>query len=330
MKNMFNPYVNVIKKAIDKDPKFSQKLFSKNIKDRDFDLSYLTSLRAELPSWQDINESSRLIKGLDVESTLTNKLSELGSHPDFSYLKETGETENHWIITGFVDVKKSTQMFNRFTKSTVALITEGIVKASIFAVNLCGGYVHRIQGDGLMVYFGGKNHEKSNAIKDALKAFSLISYFVKNDLKEYFEQKGINNIHTRAALDIGFNNQVLWHYSGIGNSGEVTTCSLYTSLVPKMQSHASVNGVVVGQQVVNQIENKKYFEEKNKPIWDFEDGRTYSQYDFDWERFIVDNDLAVQDINGQLFLKNDDQNSNLVPSHLSSIAIKNKPYFGGV
>ena len=69
----------------------------------------------------------------------------------------------------------------KFTLQTVALITEGIVKASIFAVNLCGGYVHRIQGDGLMVYFGGKNIEKKQATKDALKAFALISYFVKND-----------------------------------------------------------------------------------------------------------------------------------------------------
>ena len=166
-------------------------------------------------------------------------------------MKGTQESENHWIITGFVDVCKSTQLFNRFTKATVALITEGIVKASIFAVNLCGGYVHRIQGDGLMVYFGGKNIDKLDAIKDALKAFSLISFFVKNDLKDYFEENGIKEVHTRAALDIGFDNQVHWHYSGIGEAGEVTTCSLYTSLVPKMQSNAKINGVVVGQQTVN-------------------------------------------------------------------------------
>lgn len=325
MSNILNPYFNVIKKAVNQDPKFITKKFSNTV-DEDFDLSYLKGLRAELQSLESLNESVNLVKGMGAPNI--NDLPRLGDHPDFAYLRGTQETESHWILTGFVDVKKSTQLFNKFTKSTVALITEGIVKASIFAVNLCGGYVHRIQGDGLMVYFGGKNIEKLQATKDALKAFSIISYFVKNDLKDFFESQGIKDIHTRAGLDLGHNNQVLWLYSGIGNAGEVTTCSLYTSLVPKMQAKAKSNGVVVGQNTVNQLSNKKYFTEKTNPIWDYEDGRVYSQYDFDWEKYLVDNNLAIQDRYGRLILNlGSTNNTSLNPAYLKPIAEVNKPYY---
>lgn len=179
-----------------------------------------------------------------------------------------------------------------------------------------------------MVYFGGKNIEKLQATKDALKAFAIISYFVKNDLKDFFESQRIRDIHTRAGLDMGHNNQVLWLYSGIGNAGEVTTCSLYTSLVPKMQAKAKSNGVVVGQNTVNQISNKKYFTEKPNPIWDYEDGRFYNQYDFDWEKYLVDNNLAVQDRYGNLVLNLRNTNtSSLNPAHLKPIAEVSKPYY---
>ncbi|WP_299159161.1 hypothetical protein [uncultured Tenacibaculum sp.] len=324
MNNIFNPYLDVIKKAVNKDPKSINRLYSNS--DSDFDLSYIKDLRAELPTLKNMNESVQLMKGLGTPS-IVNDLPSLGCHPNFSHLRGTQETENHWIIAGFVDVKKSTQLFNRFTKATVALITEGIIKASIFAVNLCGGYVHRIQGDGLMVYFGGRGIEKLEATKNALKAFSLISYFVKNDLKEYFETNGIKEIHTRAAIDLGHDNQVLWLYSGLGEAGEVTTCSLYTSLVPKMQSNAVTNGIVVGQHIVSQLSKDKYFNKKSKPIWDFEDGRYYYQFDFDWERYIVDNDLAVQNYDGKLFLKTESRTTNFNPINLAPIAEKSKPYF---
>ncbi|GAL64830.1 adenylate/guanylate cyclase domain-containing protein [Algibacter lectus] len=323
--NIFNPYLDVIKKAVEKDPKRMNKLFNLHQEDSDYELTYIKDLRAELPGLENLNESARLIKGLGTPAI--TDLPKLGSHPDFSYLRGTTNTEKHWIISGFVDVRKSTQLNNRFTLQTVALITEGIVKASIFAVNLCGGYVHRIQGDGLMVYFGGKNIEKKQATKDALKAFALISYFVKNDLKEYFEANGIKDIFTRAGLDLGHDNQVLWMYSGLGEAGEVTTSSLHTSLAPKMQATALNNGIVVGQHILNQLTNDKYFKQKSKPIWDYEDGRFYNHYDFDWEKYITENDFAVQDQNGNVILTIGSPNAKLDPINLAPIASINKPYF---
>lgn len=325
--SVFNPYLNVIKKAVQQDPKLKQKLFSAEQEDSSFDTSYIKALRNELPNSKSLNESLSLIKGMGAP--VLGDLPGLGNHPDFKHLRYTDETEDHWIISGFIDVKDSTKLFNRFTKATVALITEGIVQASIFAVNLCDGYVHRIQGDGLMVYFGGKNKDKTESVKNALKAFAMISYFVKNDLKDFFAANSVTEIFTRAGLDLGHNNQVRWLYSGSGNTGEVTTCSLHTSLAPKMQSNAINNGIVVGQNIVNQMTVRKYFTEKRKPIWDYGDGRTYSQYDFNWDVYITDNGLGVQDRYGNIVLTIGDslQKQSLDKTYLEPIAKLSKPYF---
>lgn len=325
--SIFKPYLNVIKKAVDKDERNNYiKLFSKQ-PESDFDTSYINELRNELPGLENLNESSRLVKGLNAP--VVENLPRLGNHPDFANLQYTNNTEKHWIISAFVDVKKSTQLYNNFALATVALITESIIKASILAVNLCGGYVHRIQGDGLMVYFGGKNIEKKQATKDALKAFSMISYFVKNDLKDYFDSQGIKEIYTRAGIDLGHDNQVLWMYSGLGNSGEVTTCSLHTSLAPKMQANATSNGIVTGQNIINQISSSdKYFKVKSKPIWDYGNGKFYDQYDFNWERYLVDNDFAKQNIGGDLILNIGNPITPILnPAYLSPIAEINKPYY---
>ncbi|MFD2529159.1 hypothetical protein [Polaribacter marinaquae] len=325
--SIFNPYLDVIKKAIDKDPKQNNiRLFSEQ-PESDFDTSYIKALRNELPGLEKLNESSRLVKGLNALEI--ENLPRLGNHPDFADLRNTSDTEKHWIISAFVDVQKSTQLHNRFTLATAALITESIVKASIFAVNLCGGYVHRIQGDGLMVYFGGKKIDKGQATKDALKAFAMISYFVKNDLKEYFESMNIKDISTRTGIDLGHDSQVLWMYSGLSNSGEVTTCSLHTSLAPKMQANATSNGIVTGQNIVNQISSSdKYFKVKNSTIWDYEDGRFYNQYDFNWEKYLVDNEFAKQNIDGDLILNIGNTLAPILnPAHLRPIAEINKPYF---
>lgn len=327
--NLFENYKNVIRKAVENDPTRRNKAYGLSEPLLESNRQYLASLRNELPGMELTSEMKLLAREMGVSEVFTYH--PLGSHPDFVNLKGTDLVEQHWIISGFIDVKGSTKLFNEFTKGTVRLITETIIKASILSVNLCGGYVHRIQGDGLMVYFGGKHVEKKKAVKDALKSFSMISYFVKNDLREFFEENGIHDIHTRGGLDLGHTNQVDWFYSGIGDSGEVTTCSLHTSLAPKMQHNAKNSGIVAGHNVYTQLGKEKYFECRAKEIHDYGDGRKYYQYNFDWERYLVDIGLAVQNDSGVLVLTihtSPDPTRN--SRDLYPIAKKNKPYLGNV
>ena len=129
------------------------------------------------------------------------------------------------------------------------IITNTIQLAAINVCQLFGGFIQRIQGDGLFVYFGGKNIDKTKSTQHCLTALSLFSYFVKNDLKRVFEQHGIERIFTKIGVDFGDDDKVLWGVAGKENTSEIATYSLHTSLAAKMQAFAGSNEIVVGQNV---------------------------------------------------------------------------------
>lgn len=184
---------------------------------------------------------------------------QLGAHPDFSHLKHTDQIEKHFIVSMFIDIKRSTNLFKRYTPETVLIITNTIQRAAIHTCLIFGGYIQRLHGDGLFVYFGGRGQASSDASERALKAASVFSYFVKHDLKELFNEQGVETIFTRIGVDYGENEDVIWAMAGIGEISEVTTCSLHTSLASKMQSNAESNGVVVGDNVKNHVISQHYF-----------------------------------------------------------------------
>lgn len=260
----------------------------------------------------------------------------LGAHPNFSNLKNTGKTEEHYIISAFIDIKGSTNLFKKFDKETVFIITNTILKAGIHTMLIFNGYVHRLQGDGLFVYFGGKSINKKKAVSDALEAISVYSYFVKNDLKDFFKSQGIENIRIRTGIDLGHDNDVLWGNSGIGEISEVTTCSLHTSLASKMQSSADANGVVVGKHIVDELENQEYFStvssrtgsENDRYIYRIDEKNFYyTQFDFKWEKFLKNRSYIALDQMGTPVLKNPVILTSISKSSLEPIANKNRPYY---
>lgn len=260
----------------------------------------------------------------------------LGLHPDFGYLKGTEDTEDHYIVSTFIDIMGSTALYRKFDKQTIFLITNAILKAGIHTILIFGGYVHRLQGDGMMVYFGNRSTAKEDAIKNALSAVSVFTHFVKTDLKDYFQSQGIDNIGIRTGIDLGHKEDVIWGNSGIGEISEVTTCSLHTSLACKMQASAEKNGVVVGAHIKDGLKNgEAYFspvssrkEEKDRYIFtDNEKNFYYTQYDFHWTKFLKTLDFIASDQFGNPVVKIRDYARPIADSSLRPIAIKNKPYF---
>jgi class 3 adenylate cyclase len=259
---------------------------------------------------------------------------QLGLHPSFAHLKKTDNVEEHYIVSVFIDIKGSTNLFKKFNKETNFLITNAIIKAGIHTALIFGGYVHRLQGDGMFLYFGDKNTEQKKAVELALQMVSVYTHFVKNDLKEYLLSQGIENIGVRTGIDLGKKEDVLWGNSGIGEISEVTTCSLHRSLASKMQSSAITNGVVVGQFIKDEIEDDEYFSsvtsrtgsENDRYIYRINDRNFYyTQYDFKWEKFLKKQNFIATDLYGNPTIK--------IPSSikpmigLKSIATVNKPYF---
>jgi adenylate cyclase len=235
----------------------------------------------------------------------------LGEHPDFKHLKETYGSEYHYITSAFIDIKNSTGLYRRYDPDIVMEITNTIQNAAIHTCVVFGGYIQRLQGDGVFVYFGGKAIGKKESSINAINATSLFTYFVKNDLKKVFENEGIEDINTRIGIDFGDDDQVLWSVAGIGQCSEITTYSLHTSLASKMQGIANANGIVVGENVKSitqfdpvyfdwvkdsngEIKKRYIFEDRDKGFY-------YKPWDFNWFNYLKSLPYIYQDQNGELY-----------------------------
>ena len=231
----------------------------------------------------------------------------IGHHPHFIHLKGTRNTERHYIISAFIDIKGSTNLFRKYDEETNMIITNTIQLAAINVCQLFGGFIQRIQGDGLFVYFGGKNVERSKATKHCLTALSLFSYFVKNDLKRAFEQHGIEKIFTKIGVDFGDDDKVLWGVAGKEQTSEIATYSLHTSLAAKMQAFAGSNEIVVGQNVRDKagFDTALYsvVEEKRYIFSDPDNNFYYTQYVFDWIKYLKSSPYIATSVTGDITIK---------------------------
>lgn len=334
--HIYDDYLKPIREAMKADPKFRR--MNENFS------SSATNLKKgmEYKTFNQLVPEKRLLPNLaDFARELglsPNFDQSLGLHPDFSDLKHSERLEEHYIVSMFVDIKGSTNLFKKYTPQTVWIITNTIQRAAIHTCLIFGGYVHRLQGDGLFVYFGGKNMSAAMAVQRSLQFASVFTYFVKEDLRKLFNEQGIENIFTRIGIDLGYDRDVIWGMAGIGEISEVTTCSLHTSLASKMQSRAMSNGIVIGDYVKNETPalNDYYTpvchrtkSENDRYIFQIPDERfNYTQYDFNWLSFLKRQDFIATDRYGQLQLKQKAvtiPNRNLV--NLAPIAATSKPYY---
>jgi adenylate cyclase len=334
--HIFDDYLKPIRAAIAADPKsgklyenlsYSERSLQKGLDFKDFNL--------QIPEKRLLPNLADFAKELGLTPNFEQSL---GLHPDFSYLKHSETLEDHYIVSMFVDIKGSTNLFKKYTPRTVWIITNTIQRAAIHTCLIFGGYVHRLQGDGLFVYFGGIDMKPDFAVRRALQFSSVFTYFVKEDLKNIFMEQGVENIYTRIGIDLGYDRDVIWGMAGIGEISEVTTCSLHTSLASKMQSYAVSNGIVVGDHVKNESPTLSEFyspvchrtkKEHDRYIFQIPDERfNYTQYDFNWLGFLKRQDFIATDLSGNLQLK---QIKAVFPtrilSDLAPIAAISKPYY---
>ena len=274
-----------------------------------------------------LNSLAPLSKSVGINLTENKKL---GEHPDFKHLKNSNQSENHYITSVFIDIKNSTGLFRRYDLNTVRIITNTIQRAAIHTCVIFGGYIQRLQGDGVFVYFGGKNTTKKDSTINALNACSFFTYFVKYDLKNLFEELNIENIYTRIGIDFGYDEDVLWALAGIGECSEVTTYSLHTSLASKLQSIANSNGIVVGENVhsISEIE-ENYFDlvkdskdnvKKRYIFVDNNDNFYYKALDFKWFKYLQTLPFIISEGN-ELKLRNTDlQDKPNKLEHLKEVA----------
>lgn len=335
---IYDDYVDTIRKAMSNDSKSNVLSKSGSLIEsapirKSFDSSeykFLASEKKLLPSLEDFTRELGLTPNFDQT---------LGLHPDFNHLKNTADIEKHYIVSMFVDIKGSTNLFKRYDPETVFVITHTIQQAAIHTCLIFGGYIHRLHGDGLFVYYGGKQIDKSTAVLRSLHSASVFTYFVKNDLKNLFIQQGIEDVYTRIGIDLGDDADVIWAMAGIGEISEVTTCSLHTSLASKMQGSAQSNGIVIGDNIKDKtdISFQQFFSpvcqrtgnEKDRYIFQISEEKfNYTQFDFDWLNFLKVQEFIATDFQGNLSLKKKITKANIISDSIRPIASLSKPYYG--
>ncbi|TJZ63308.1 hypothetical protein FAZ15_03240 [Sphingobacterium olei] len=335
--HIFDDYLKPIRAAMAADSKSTKLNENLSFCGESFQKSFdVKAFNLQVPEKRLLPSLSDFAKVLGLVPNFEQRL---GLHPDFANLKYSESLEDHYIVSMFVDIKGSTNLFKKYTTRTVWIITNTIQRAAIHTCLIFEGYVHRLQGDGLFIYFGGKDVTPEVAVNRALQFSSVFTYFVKEDLKNIFIEQGVENIYTRIGVDLGYDRDVIWGIAGIGEISEVTTCSLHTSLASKMQGKAVSNGVVIGDHIKKEnpllidycspvcirtgSENDRYiFRIPEKNFY-------YTQYDFDWLKFLKKQEFIATDFYGNLQLKNKNSSSfsNKNVANLAPIAISNKPYY---
>lgn len=328
--NPFNQYKNIIERALNTyTPTSINESYTglRRAETRTFSYNEYKSKRNEIRLSEDLVSVAKLMKAKPFENQI------IGHHPDFIQLKNTDNIENHYIISVFIDIKGSTNLFRKYDNETIMIITNAIQLSAISVCKLFGGFIHRLQGDGLFVYFGGKNVNKDLAVQHCLTALSLFTYFVKNDLKNLFEQQGIEKIYTKIGIDFGDDKDVLWGMAGVNNSSEITTCSLHTSLASKMQAHAQSNEIIVGDNIKKRVTTKddlfSIISEEKRYIYRIpEKGFNYTQYKFDWYKFLKSLEHIAISINGNLEIRSRDPKPTIANNltSLLGVASASKPW----
>ncbi|HAV6901164.1 adenylate/guanylate cyclase domain-containing protein [Vibrio vulnificus] len=194
----------------------------------------------------------------------------IGSHPDFKHLEGQDDVELHYIVTMFVDIKGSTRLNLLLDLHDAFYVKNRILQAAIDVVRSLDGHPHRLMGDALMAFFGGKGVCKETAIADAINAAAMLRIAMLESvfpqLDNYLQSSA--NLAIRVGLDFGDDEEVLWGRYGHGNVCEVTAQGLHVDCASKLQSKASSNHIMMGGNITQYIDfpmqyTSLKFEEKN-------------------------------------------------------------------
>jgi class 3 adenylate cyclase len=228
----------------------------------------------------------------------------IGTHPDFGTLKHN-ETEYHYCVSMFVDIKGSTRLSAHYSLPQIRQIKDTLLTLCIHVANFFGGHVHRLQGDGIFLQFVRKGMSENDAIINALNAASLLCQFVKTDLSKIFEEKGLKPLRIRVGMDYGAKDDVLWSHYGLVGCTELTTTSLHTDLAAKLQGDADSNEIRIGKNIREHLDLPDEFYSvptyNGKPDYYIyqDDTVSYNKYIFNWQSYLKTFDFVKGDPNGK-------------------------------
>lgn len=268
----------------------------------------------------------------------------IGDHPDFIHLKATREVEYHYITTMFMDIVNSTGLGLTYPLNDVYLIKNAFISAAIDIVKSFDGHVHRIMGDAIMAYFGGKNSSTEDSVINSINCATVLLYFVEQYVSPVLEAKYPNTkikrepFAIRIGLDYGESDKVLWSCYGYGQMNEVTATSFHVDITSKLQHSAGKNQIMIGQSLKEHLDfpdnllclKKNEKTGKDEPYIQLgyldNNGNSinYQQYILDWKNYLELTDIPQMEKD-----KNINNRNNLATIEANIYSDKDKTFNGG-
>ncbi|MBL7555497.1 MAG: hypothetical protein JNM24_06710 [Bdellovibrionaceae bacterium] len=209
----------------------------------------------------------------------------IGTHPDFVSLQR-GKSQRAAITSVFLDIKGSTQLFEKYDYERAFLMQEAIIQSAIYIIQAFDGHVVRIQGDGIFAVFGRNDYSVENGVLDSLNAASTLLIILESYLSEKFQSNGLKPLRVRVGID--HDKQSLWRHNGIDGCNELSPHGYHVSMASKLQSKANSNSIMIGEHIrellhlpAELISQKKYTENGREKYDPFVRG-DYKMWEFDW------------------------------------------------
>lgn len=218
-------------------------------------LSFESARNRSLPSaplHQDEYKIQHMIRSYFGKTGVNS--SQIGTPQDFKHLEYQRErTEKHYIVTLFVDIKGSTRLSLLKPLEEVYQFKNAVIQTCIEVIRSLDGQVHRIMGDAVMAFFGGKSICKEDAIADVINCSVVLRALLENSIKPFMLQQGweAQDIGFRVGIEFGDADEVLWAAYGYAGVSEVTATGLPIDMASKLQSQASKNDTMLGQKILN-------------------------------------------------------------------------------
>jgi len=177
----------------------------------------------------------------------------IGDHPDFAHLAGTDESITCPIVTLFMDIESSTRLELWYTPAQVAEIKNAFLCTAIEMVHAFDGHVHRLQGDAVMAFFGGRDVRPENAAVDAINCASALWLFVKSTVIPALQREGYDeDFGIRIGVD--YAPDAYWRAYGYPGVDEVSATGFGVSAAAKLQHSAGRNQIMLGQRLVEFID----------------------------------------------------------------------------
>lgn len=180
---------------------------------------------------------------------------DIGDHPDFLHLKGTHQLEYCPITTLFMDIESSTRLSLLYPLEAVYQIKNSFIRATMEIIKAFDGHVHRVMGDAVMAFFGGKRCLPEDGIINGLNCAAVLRYFVEAVVIPRLAAEGYEDpFGIRLGLDYGDRQNVLWSSYGYPGMDEVTATSYYVDVASKLQHAAGRNEIMIGQSLREAID----------------------------------------------------------------------------